>query len=297
VVQGISLHIGLNSVDPAHYSGWSGPLVACEADARDMQAIAKSVGFRTSILLTAQATRDMVLYEIAAAAKILVAGDIFLITNSSHGGQVPDLNGDEADGLDETWCLYNGELIDDELYMAITAFVAGVRIVIASDSCHSGTVAKTPEMQALYGDMFKYTMAMSGLGSHIGIEPKLLANDFLAAPRPKAMPPEIALRTYMENKEFYDSKNSPEIKNAQANVAASGILLAGCQDNQLSMDGTFNGKFTETLKAVWNGGAYQSNYAQFVQDIRAKMPATQSPNYFPFGASDPAFAGQRPFSI
>ena len=40
----MSLHIGLNSVSPKHYEGWSGPLAACEFDANDMEAIAKSQG-------------------------------------------------------------------------------------------------------------------------------------------------------------------------------------------------------------------------------------------------------------
>jgi hypothetical protein len=39
--QGISVHIGLNSVDPRQYEGWAGQLTACEADAKDMQALAK----------------------------------------------------------------------------------------------------------------------------------------------------------------------------------------------------------------------------------------------------------------
>ncbi len=34
--KGISLHLGMNAVDPAHYGGWSGELLACEADANDM---------------------------------------------------------------------------------------------------------------------------------------------------------------------------------------------------------------------------------------------------------------------
>ena len=38
--QGLALTIGLNSVDPAHYGGWSGELTACEADAEDMAEIA-----------------------------------------------------------------------------------------------------------------------------------------------------------------------------------------------------------------------------------------------------------------
>ena len=36
----VSIHIGLNSVDPTHYDGWDGKLQACEADANDMHAIA-----------------------------------------------------------------------------------------------------------------------------------------------------------------------------------------------------------------------------------------------------------------
>ena len=34
----MSLHIGLNAVDPKHYGGWSGPLAACEFDANDLAA-------------------------------------------------------------------------------------------------------------------------------------------------------------------------------------------------------------------------------------------------------------------
>jgi hypothetical protein len=39
--KGVSLHIGLNSVDPAAYNNWSGELIACENDAHSMEAIAK----------------------------------------------------------------------------------------------------------------------------------------------------------------------------------------------------------------------------------------------------------------
>ena len=40
--QGRSLHIALNRVDPAAYGGWSGDLMACEADAADMRAICRA---------------------------------------------------------------------------------------------------------------------------------------------------------------------------------------------------------------------------------------------------------------
>lgn len=40
--KGMSLHIGLNSVNPKHYAGWSGDLVACEFDAQDMASLASA---------------------------------------------------------------------------------------------------------------------------------------------------------------------------------------------------------------------------------------------------------------
>ena len=50
--KGISLHIGLNAVNAADYGGWDGPLAACEFDANDMTAIAKTKGFKPTVLLT-----------------------------------------------------------------------------------------------------------------------------------------------------------------------------------------------------------------------------------------------------
>ena len=53
----LSLHLGLNLVSAAAYEGWDGPLAACEFDANDMAAIAKSQGMKPTVLLTKKATR------------------------------------------------------------------------------------------------------------------------------------------------------------------------------------------------------------------------------------------------
>jgi len=142
VAQGYALAIGLNSVNPAHYGGWSGQLYGCEPDAKDMRKIAADQGFISTTLLTAQASRPAVLDKLAELAKTLESGDLLVVSYSGHGGQVPDFNGDEADGLDETWCLYDGQLIDDEVYGAWMKFKEGVRILVFCDSCHSGTAIK-----------------------------------------------------------------------------------------------------------------------------------------------------------
>jgi hypothetical protein len=272
MAHGLALTIGLNSVNPAHYQGWSGPLTACEADANDMADLTTSRGFVCTKLLTRDATRSAVTSVIADAARRLKSGDIFFISYSGHGGQAPDLNGDEADGKDETWCLHDGQLIDDELYSAWGAFAAGVRIVMLSDSCHSGSVSK---------DLYYRENSPS------------------RPPRAyRAMPDEVALRVYLKNKEFYDPiLQSRDTAKALSAVKASVLLISGCQDNQLSQDGTFNGLFTGTMKTVWNGGKFRGSYTRFHKAIGAKMPPDQTPRLSMVGVVDRHFTAQSPFVI
>ncbi len=287
----LSLHMGLNGVSGAAYGGWDGPLAACEFDAHDMAALAKSRGMKPTVLLTKKATRSATLAAIRAAAKALQSGDFFFLTYSGHGGQVPDVNGDEADKKDETWCLYDGQLIDDELYAELGKFRAGVRILVLSDSCHSGTV--TREM--------------------------VIPPPTNPTQRPKDMPAAVAMRTYREHQAFYDKlqrdvaaaagKPVVDPDNALAQVAVSGrlsaiadkfdaslILISGCQDNQTSMDGDHNGAFTEQVLKVWNQGAFKGSYAQFHAQVKARMPATQTPNLFTLGSTG-VLLKQEPFTV
>jgi hypothetical protein len=278
MAKGIALTVGLNAVDPDHYGGWSGPLNACEADAQDLQAVAKSCKFKVQTLLTAAATRDKITNEISKAASELTSGDIFLLTYSGHGGQIPDLSGDEPDDMDETWCLFDGELLDDELQLLLAKFSAGVRILVLSDSCHSGTVTR----------MAYYHNTLISLGFSIKGQPVVY----------RYLPPEIALRTYRENSAFYmklqrdlmERKTSLQLK-------ASVLLISGCQDNQYSADGTFNGLFTAQLLRVWNSGKFQGNYKDFHKAIVQRMPPDQTPNYLWSGVYDRTFEAQKPFTV
>ena len=278
MAQGMALTIGLNAVDPQHYAGWSGELAACEADAHDMGKITISNGFSLETLLTKAATRDNVSKKIAQAARSLKPGDIFLLSYSGHGGQLPDLNGDEPDGYDETWCLYDGELVDDEIYLLMGEFQPGVRILAFSDSCHSGSVLKA----AYYG-------AIRRLAPLPEVNPEIHYRN---------MPLDVTSRTYWANRDFYDPiLSNPKLKEAETQVKASVILISGCQDNQLSADGAFNGRFTGTLLQVWNGGKFAGDYRAFHQAIRKRMPPDQTPNYAVYGESDPTFEMQKPFAV
>jgi hypothetical protein len=147
--QALSLHIGINRVDPAQYGGWDGALSGCERDAQTMAAIAAAEGFTVRRLVAPQATSTNILNEIRWAAQTLTPGGIFLLTYAGHGGQVSDPTGaEETDRLDETWVAYNRQILDDELEQAFAQFQAGVNIVVLSDSCHSGTVFRPIPPQA-----------------------------------------------------------------------------------------------------------------------------------------------------
>lgn len=83
----------------------------------------------------------------------------------------------------------------------------------------------------------------------------------------------------------------------QEAVKASVLLISGCQDNQLSQDGDFNGLFTAYLLRTWNDGKFKKGYKAFHKAIVNNMPPDQTPNYFWTDVRDKAFEKQRPFTI
>jgi metacaspase-1 len=268
--KGISLHIGLNRVDPKHYQGWNGELNACIADAKDMRALAKKKGFTgNGLLLDGQATAAAVTAAIQDASKKLAKGDMFLLTYSGHGGQVRDTNADEKDNdrMDETWVLFDRQLVDDELYTLWGRFKSGVRILVLSDSCHSGTV--TRDIPVFLG----------------------------SGPRPRAMPRPVGIAVENANRALYRSIQRNHRGSEKTKVNASILLISGCMDNQTSMDGDNNGAFTGTLKKVWNGGKFRGSYRKLRDRIVSLLPATQTPNYYCVGARNSAYEGQKPFTI
>src|SRR5438309_5921667 len=275
--KGISLHLGLNAVDPNGYGGWGGPLVACENDARDMQAIAKKQGFTPTVLLTKDATSKNAIAAIKAAAAALKKGDTFIISYSGHGGQVPDTNHDEADGYDETWCLYDRQLIDDELYGLWAKFAEGVRIFVLSDSCHSGTVLR---------DMPPMILVKHVTGEY----------NYSALTK-RAMPLAIRDAAFQAQKKTYVDAQKKYAKGDATKVKAAVVLISGCQDNQTSADGAKNGLFTQNLLDVWNKGKFKGSLHDLQKLIKQRMPAVQSPNYYAVGTKNPKFEASRPFTV
>jgi metacaspase-1 len=283
MARGISLHLGLNLVDPAHYSGWDGALEACEFDAVEMRALADRLGYQSTILLTKNATCEAVATHIRQAAETTNPGDIFLLTYAGHGGQLPDRNSDEPDGADETWCLYDGQLIDDNLFGLFARFKAGVRIFVVSDSCHSGTVIRQ--------------LPKNLTQSYPELEPHNSLSASTAQIRVRAMPPKHVRATYLQNKARYDAESAAADPRAMENVVATVRLFSACKDDQVALDGTFHGFFTGQLLRVWNDARFRGNYSEFHAAILASMPPEQQSNHFIIGSPLPNFDAESPFAI
>lgn len=291
---GHSLHLGLNSVNPSHYDGWSGELGGCECDANDMASIAHSQRYATSkVLLTEQATGDAFINEMLAFAEKLRSGDILFLSFSGHGGQVPDLDGDEEDdGFDETWCLYDRMLIDDELYNLFSRFAPGVRIFMLSDSCHSGSVAKN--IIARSGISFDELPRMARRADEALVPGGATLEGF---DRIRLAPPDKTLAAYMKNESMYRSLQTANSGAEQGPCAAGVILISGCHDNEVSWDGSANGLFTQTLKHVWDNGAFAGDYGNFHRRIKQYLVGRQTPNFFRVGNVTQEFRQQKPFAI
>lgn len=316
--KGRSLHIGVNSVDPARYCwkeyksnaykvfipgggpgderggpgdeksgpggnmlqevsgdsyviGWSGPLgtpsgtLGCEKDADDMEAIAKQQGFEPrEILKTKEATADAVWAAIEKAAEELQAGDMFFVTYSGHGAHVKDLNGDEPEGYDETWCLYDRMLLDDEQAYLYSKFRPGVRIFVLLDSCHSGTGtrgrSKEKEEEASSDENIQERCAPRGLDKSIYEFP--LNTDFYDN-RQTCLIEEIKKQ----------QKDNPQIGRRNFNV----VSISACTDGQKARgDKQKGGWLSNAVTAAFNEGK-SSNYWEFhnriVETLHSEHPA------------------------
>src|SRR5262245_64451441 len=99
MARGISLHVGINQVDPSFPNAPT--LIGCENDARAMLEVAVLHSFSLSqILLGSEATYNRVTSRISDAASTLETGDIFLFTFAGHGSGEVDRDNDELDHQD-----------------------------------------------------------------------------------------------------------------------------------------------------------------------------------------------------
>lgn len=121
------------------------------ADAHAMEQFVRSKHGITEIktLINEQATAaEIVRWFRSWLIEGAQAGDRVFFFYAGHGSQLPDDNGDEEDGMDETLAPYDvdprtgANMIRDDVFDEMIGKLNGKRVVMVFDSCHSGTISR-----------------------------------------------------------------------------------------------------------------------------------------------------------
>mmetsp|Transcript_20429 Transcript_20429/g.30216 ORF Transcript_20429/g.30216 Transcript_20429/m.30216 type:complete len:373 (-) Transcript_20429:68-1186(-) len=156
-----ALLIGIN------YVGQKAELSGCHNDVAQIKELIMKEGFTDSpetmkILCDDGEHDDPTAKNLVNAFSWLIEeaeeGDSLFMHYSGHGGTMPDEDGDEADGQDETMVpldyLNVGHIIDDDLYKMIVApLPSGVNLTIIMDCCHSGSIIDLPYVLSMNNEL------------------------------------------------------------------------------------------------------------------------------------------------
>ena len=229
------------------YPGTQNDLRGCVNDAKDWQDLLKNTyGFKIYSLLDSACKVQTFTETLGGLISDSRPNDHIVLTYSGHGSNVPDTNGDEADGRDEAMCLYDGFLIDDSIRGIIQKLNPEARLTIISDSCFSGTVTRA------------FLTAMDGEDQ----------------PKPRYLPPtdmedvRALCVNNITSKIFYPESDMKE------------VLISGCSDTEYSYDaylgntnrGAFSYYATRVLRTT-----PQITYNDFYAKLKQSLPSSSYP--------------------
>jgi hypothetical protein len=271
-----ALCIGIND-----YPGTGMDLRGCVNDADDWARALSARGYGITKLVDGLATKAGMVAEIQKLIGAAQTGDSLVITYSGHGTYAPDQNGDDADGLDEALCPHDirtaGALIDDEIHALFAARKPGVRLLLISDSCHSGTVTRAAPVDP----------------DAEGARPRFMP---LGAWLPEDQLPRTAQGRPLARATI--TKVSSPWAGVVSQSSGDDLLLAGCEEgpNNYSYDAGFkgrpNGAFTYYALKTLSGLGAGATYREWHQAIRGRLPSPSYPQTPQLFGSKKARAGR-----
>ena len=254
----LSIHVGVNC-SQERFAGR--PLRHSEDAAWQMAELANRAGYPSvQVLRGAAATREGVTGAVAAAAGALAAGDTLFLSFSGHGSCERDDDGDDGDGWDETWCLHDGILPDDELAKLWRLFAPGVRVLVVAESCFGG------------GSFRKGCGGTAARRSALRGAP--------VQPYATDAPPASCIA---------------EAAHDAYGIAASLLVISAAGEEQTAQDGLF----TRELMHVWNGGAFRGSFCDLHREVRDRVLSRgrHEPQIMMLGAPDPGFPLEPAFHL
>lgn len=255
-----ALCVGINTYPDA-------PLQGCVNDSLAWSEVLRAAGFEGMGMTENSATRANILKAIDEMLRDSTANDLFVFTYSGHGTRVPDrVPYDEADRWDEALVPVDyrdaGMITDDDLYERFSgAHARGVRVVVVSDSCHSGSLHRlAPPLQQIE----LYTG---------GSDPSVRVQRWL--------PPEQWMTR--EQFELVESYLEHEWRYPDARMRPGALTLTACRDDQVTydsyIDGRWCGAYTYAALAAYRelqgeaAATDRVSYQVWQREIRKRLPS------------------------
>lgn len=249
-----ALCIGIND-----YPGTDSDLAGCVNDANDWAAALQQRDFHVTQLLNRKATGKAMRTKIAETIAKAKSGDMVVVQYSGHGSFVPDADGDEPDGTDECLCPYDirskGPITDDELFELYSAKQPNVKLLVISDSCHSGTVSRFAPITT----------------------PPTMSTKNAPVRKVRFLPPAV----FLAKNETAKLGVRRALRRASAPGRYAALLMAGCQDAEYSYDAYFqgrpNGAFTFVALNSLAALSQRATYSGWYKAICRVLPSQQYP--------------------
>jgi len=284
------------------------PLYGCVNDATGMRnLLVERFGFDradATLLTNSEATRAGILRAIEQYVGLVNGGDLFIFFYSGHGTVFPDgasPERDETQTLDMSWLRAQGVnipdgrydsaivpidaglqdgarpwknlILDDELYALFSRMTAkGATVILISDSCHSGSLARSLDVEGA----------------------------------PKFLDPETAIGAKLTDLPGAFREDGEADKAGPRDFQGRYLALTSSQDNQISIDSKYEGLqqglFTYALKSVIRGSgapvSYQTAFNRLHEIVNNSSKGVQTPRidtrYYRGSLNEPIFSAPSP---
>jgi Caspase domain len=196
---------------------------------------------------------------------------------TGHGGQTPDLDGDEDDGYDEV--IYPsdfrvaGFIVDDEMHrVMVKPLQAGVRLTAIFDSCHSGSALDLPYIYSTQGLLKEPDLVKEAGQGLLGVVSAYARGDISGM-----------VSTAVGFAKKVAKGDSAHEKTIQTRTSPADVVMwSGSKDEQTSSDATIDGQATGAMSWAFIAALKknpQQSYVQLLNSIRDELAPkyTQKP--------------------